>query len=155
MKFIADITLGKLTKWLRILGYDTVFYRGGIDQSFFETAKAEGRVALTRKQKLGQRRLPAPVLVISHDRVADQIKEVVEKLDLSGKTGQWFTRCINCNRELTVVRREEAAAYVPAYVLENYDVFQVCLSCKRVFWPGTHKENMQRFLMTHTPFHPL
>ena len=155
MKFIADITLGKLAKWLRILGYDTIFYRGSFDQSFLEKAKAEDRIALTRKQKLGQRCFPVPVLVISHDRVADQVKEITERLDLSGKTEQYFTRCINCNRELTPISKAEAAGYVPAHVLEDFAVFRVCLSCKRVFWPGTHKDNMQRFLRTRNPFHPL
>lgn len=152
MKFLTDGNVGKLSKWLRILGYDTLFHRKKIDQKCLMNAQKEGRVVLTRKQALSCRQYTGRLLVLHHDRVEEQIGEVFEKLSLRWEPERFFSRCIKCNVELAVVSKEAIVHAVPSYVLENSSVFRRCPSCGGVFWPGTHRDNMLQFIRRHIPF---
>ncbi|MBE9546277.1 MAG: Mut7-C RNAse domain-containing protein [Proteobacteria bacterium] len=142
MKFLADPTLGKLTKWLRILGYDTVYYMGDIDRSFLRKAQKEGRVALTRRRDMASRSFSGQMIIVCEDQVQNQIKEVTQKLSLKPDQGKLFSICLKCNKELKEVSREEVRGLVPDYVSENYKDFRMCPQCKGIFWPGTHRDNM-------------
>ena len=142
MKFLADSTLGKLTKWLRILGFDTIYYRGNIDRNFLRKAQREGRVVLTRKSDMARRSFSGRMVIISEDHVQNQIKEVKQKLSLKPDQGKLFSICLKCNKELEEVSREEVREYVPDYVFENYEDFRMCPQCQGIFWPGTHRDNM-------------
>ena len=82
-RFICDRNLGKLAKWLRILGYDTFFYRGNADRDFLRKADREGRIALTRKRDLERRQHAGCLVVIKADRADAQIGEILEVLALS------------------------------------------------------------------------
>ncbi|MBI3006700.1 MAG: DUF5615 family PIN-like protein, partial [candidate division NC10 bacterium] len=81
MRFLADAMVGRLAKWLRALGYDTLYYRDGDDEALLATAAAEGRVLLTRDTRLPRASLPAGSLLIQSDRVEDQIREVLRAYD--------------------------------------------------------------------------
>ncbi len=153
MIFLADITLGKLVKWLRILGYDTIFYRGIVDLPCLRKAEKEGRIVLTRKQKPPGKQYSGRLFVVTGDCVTDQIGEVFEKLGLIPESERFFTRCVKCNFELLTASQEEVSGRLPPYILENCSHFRRCPSCNGVFWPGTHKENMQKFLIARIPFH--
>ena len=142
MKFLADSTLGKLTKWLRILGFDTIYYRGNIDRNFLRKAQREGRIVLTRKKDMASRSFSGRMFIISEDHVQNQIKEVKQKLSLKPDQGKLFSICLKCNKELEEVSREEVREYVPDYVFENYEDFRMCPQCQGIFWPGTHRDNM-------------
>ncbi|MEA1936337.1 MAG: Mut7-C RNAse domain-containing protein [Thermodesulfobacteriota bacterium] len=142
MKFLADPTLGKLTKWLRILGFDTIYYRGNIDRNFLKKAQREGRIVLTRKKDMASRSFSGRMFIISEDYVQNQIKEIKQKLSLKPDQGKLFSICLKCNKELEEVSREEVREYVPDYVFENYNDFRMCPQCRSVFWPGTHRDNM-------------
>lgn len=135
-----------MSKWLRILGYDTLLHRKNIDLACLMNAQKEGRVVLTRKQALSRRQYAGRLLVLRHDRVEEQIGEVFEKLSLRWEPERFFSRCVKCNVELADASSEDAAPVVPGYVLENSSVFRRCPSCGSVFWPGTHKDNMLRFI---------
>ncbi len=149
MKFLTDITLGKLTKWLRILGYDTRWHHGCLAPSHLRMAEQEGRLVLTRNRALKPEKDPAGLLVILQDKVEGQLEEVLIKLNLRYEPKQAFSRCLKCNVPLSPVAREEVAGLVPEYVLENYDDFRRCPECRGIFWPGTHRGKMQSFLKTH------
>ena len=155
MRFLTDITLGKLTKWLRILGHDTALYRGNSDQLLIRMAKQEDRLVLTRKQNLRIGKHNAKLLVVIHDKVEAQLKEVMEKLSLSFEPQHCFTRCIKCNEQLALVSKEEVTGLIPDYVSEKYNDFRRCPSCKGIFWPGTHRDHMQTILKIRSHFHPL
>ena len=142
MKFLTDPTLGKLTKWLRILGFDTIYYRGDIDRNFLRKAQREGRVVLTRKKDMANRSFSGRMFIISEDHVQSQIKEVKQKLSLKPDQEKLFSICLKCNKELEEVSREEVREYVPDYVFENYEDFRMCPQCQSIFWPGTHRDNM-------------
>lgn len=155
MKFLTDLSLGKLTKWLRILGYDTVFYQGNIDLACLRKAEKEQRVVLTRQKALARRQYSGRLLIVNHDKLEKQIGEVIENLSLPYLPEQLFTRCVKCNAELLAVSKDYVAGYVPAYALENYTSFRRCSCCETVFWPGTHRDNMEKFIQFHNPFHRL
>ena len=153
MKFIADANLGKLAKWLRILGYDTTFYTGNADRSFLRKAHNEGRVVLTRKVELARREFSGRLVLIQNDHVRDQIREAMDKLLLHPQPERLFRICLKCNEELEEVPKEEIAGMVPPYVFENCSQFRICPRCRSIFWPGTHRDNIHRFFKTHIQSH--
>ena len=158
MKFLADSSLGRLSKWLRILGYDTVYWRGEADRSFLRKAEGEGRAVLTRRKDVLARQHPGIVLFVENDRVEVQIEEVLEKLDLRPEQKNLFTLCLRCNKSLMVAKPEEVRPLVPDYVFRTQSEFRVCPGCGGVFWPGTHRDRamktMARLLESDKPEAP-
>jgi uncharacterized protein with PIN domain len=140
MKFLADSSLGLLSKWLRILGYDTVYWRGEADRSFLRKAEGEGRAVLTRRKDVLARQHPGIVLFVENDRVEVQIEEVLEKLDLRPEPKNLFTLCLRCNESLKEAKPEDVRPLVPDHVYRTQSEFRVCPGCGGVFWPGTHRE---------------
>src|SRR5512137_1885761 len=140
MKFIADSSLGRLSKWLRILGYDTVYWRGVADRVFLRKAEREGRAVLTRRKDVLARQQPGLVLCVQNDRVEDQLVEVLGKLGLEPEPDKLFTLCLRCNESLKAAKPEEVRSLVPDYVFRTQREFRLCPGCGVVFWPGTHRE---------------
>ena len=153
MKFLTDTNLGKLAKWLRILGYDTILYPGDADRNFLRKAQREGRVVLTRKKDMATRQFSGKLVIVVSDRVQEQILEVMEKLSISADAGQLFSLCVRCNEALVAVDKEDVAGTVPAFVYDTHSAFRRCPSCKGIFWPGTHIDNALNHLKTHIQSH--
>lgn len=153
MRFITDATLGKLVKWLRILGYDTISHTGDANRSFLRKAQEEGRIVLTRKRDLAKRDFSGRLLLIQNDHVQDQIRELMDELPLHPQAERLLTICLKCNEKLEEVLREEIAGMVPPYVFENCSQFHTCPSCRGIFWAGTHRDNIHRFFKTHIQSH--
>ncbi len=141
LRFLADEMLGKLAKWLRTIGYDTVYYTGGGDSALVQRALAEDRVILTKDSHLVRRKLARKALFIRSDYPREQFKQVVEELGLDAQS-KLFTRCLVCNRELILVEKEVIRDRVPSYTYLTQDRFYECPGCERVYWPGTHKDSM-------------
>jgi uncharacterized protein with PIN domain len=144
MRFLADAMVGRLAKWLRALGYDTLYHRAGDDEALLATAAAEGRVLLTRDTHLPLASLPAGSLFIRSDRVEDQLREVLRAYALRPTSPG--TRCLRCNTILVPVPREGVAGRVPEFVLTRYTAFRTCPACGRIYWPGTHRARMDEVL---------
>jgi hypothetical protein len=140
MKFLADSSLGRLSKWLRILGYDTVYCRGDADRIFLRKAEKEGRAVLTRRKDVLARQHPGIVLFVESDRVEGQLVEVLGKLGLKSDPENLFTLCLRCNESLKEAKPEEVRPLVPDYVFRTQSEFRVCPKCRGVYWPGTHRE---------------
>lgn len=151
IRFIADRNLGTLTKWLRILGYDTLYERGNADLDFLRKAAAEGRIALTRKRNLACRPHPACLVVVKADRTPDQLAEVLEALTIIPNPVKRMTLCLRCNKPLEAIPKETAEGLVPVYVYQKYRQFRRCPLCGRIFWPGTHRERVEERLKTQLP----
>jgi hypothetical protein len=153
VKFITDVNLGKLAKWMRLLGYDTVFYHGNADQDFLKRAAQEGRVALTRKKAMAGK-LPSGNLVIIHsDNVLDQLRELMETLSFLPDPARMFSICARCNADLIEVSKDKISGMVPDYIFASHTEFHMCPHCKGVYWPGTHIEKVQSFLRMHIQNH--
>ena len=144
MKFVADDMLGKLAKWLRLLGYDVTYPAPAEDSQLLRSAQAEDRVLLTRDRGLAGRFSGRKVLVVSGDPWA-QLSQVVEELDLD-VGGGFLTRCSICNEPIEPLPKEEAEGLVPPYVFGTHDRFARCPKCGRVYWEGSRVERMKRRL---------
>jgi len=153
VRFITDRSLGRLSKWLRLLGYDTVYYRGEADRTFLRKAEKEGRVVLTKKRDLAGRSHPGRMLILREDRVGDQIGEVLSELSIQPDPAAMFRRCLLCNEGLEEVTPERVAGVIPDYVLRHGRDFRRCPRCGKVFWPGTHRARAIQFLRAHIPVH--
>jgi hypothetical protein len=155
VKFIADVNLGKLAKWLRIFGYNTVFYPENADKAFLRKAEREGRVALTRKKPIVRGLSSGGLVIIQSDTVFDQLVEIMGKLPFIPEPDRMFSICVRCNEELMEVDKEEVSGMVPDYIFVSHTEFRMCLHCKRVFWRGTHSEKAQHHLKMHIQSYPL
>ena len=144
MKFIADRTLGKLARELRILGYDTRYYRGEDLYPMIRLAREEGRVILTRNTKLLPRRPEDKILTIVEDDPRLQLKQIIRDGYVSLDNERLLSRCLLCNDLLKEISREEAHGKVPDYILHHQERFFQCPQCQRIYWKGSHQENMQK-----------
>ncbi len=135
--------LGTLAKWLRILGYDTLFDPALDDRQLVRLARAEDRVLLTRDRELARRR-GVRVLLITSQRLDDQVLQVLSDLHLDSDRA--FSRCPVCNDLLEPMDREAARLRVPVYVARTQETFNYCPTCQRVYWRGTHRQRMDERL---------
>jgi hypothetical protein len=131
--------LGKLARWLRILGYDTAYERLIDDERLVERVLAENRWLLTRDRFLARRRaLRGRLTLLTSDHVPEQLQQLARDIHLDLRLDASMPRCPDCNRVLEELSREAAAPRVPLYVAQTYAVFAICPACGRIFWPGTH-----------------
>jgi len=144
-RFIADAMLGKLARWLRILGYDTRYDARADDHELVRLARAEGRILLTRDRDLARRR-GVDCLFIEDEEVEAQLLQVMRDLTLS--TARAFSRCVVCNEPLQPVDKAEVRNRVPPYVYRTQERFALCHGCARVYWPATHWQRMRERLAT-------
>jgi hypothetical protein len=135
--------VGTLAKWLRILGYDTWFDPELDDHQLVRLARAEDRVLLTRDRELAQRPGLQSVFLTS-ECLESQIGQVLAELRL--EPDRSFSRCPVCNEQLAEVDRETAGERVPAYVARTQESFRACPACHRVYWRGTHWQQMDEQL---------
>jgi uncharacterized protein with PIN domain len=144
MIFIADKTLGKLAKWLRILGYDTVYWRSDDLTGLLNRAVEEGRALITKDTKLYQEKGAIRALLIREDNPFLQIKEVVRHFRLTVNKEMLFSRCLTCNALLEDVIPEEVREEVPDYIYHTHQEFSRCPSCQKVYWAGSHYGHMAK-----------
>ena len=129
MKFIADRMLGKLAKELRMLGYDTVYYRGENAYSLIESARGEGRVILTRSTQFTPERSEDRIVRIMEDKPSLQLRELIQRKIISLHEEPLFSRCLLCNVLLAEIPREEAEGKVPDFIFYQQTDFLRCPQC--------------------------
>ena len=144
-KFIADINVGKLARWLRIMGYDTLIFKGQDDADMLTVAIAENRVILTRDSGIMKRKSVArgqiKAILIKSDNVHEQFGQVLETLKPFFPP-RLFMLCVECNEPLMEKRKEEVRKRVPPYVYETQNEYMQCPACGRIYWKGTHWQAM-------------
>ncbi len=141
-RFAMDCMLGRLAKWLKILGYDTLYFNHVADEELVERARAEGRLLLTRDRRLTERRRARPFLLIESERSETQVREVARALGLKLREDRLLTRCLPCNVETLDVPRDGVEGLVPPYVFRTQTRFRCCPGCGRVYWGATHRDRM-------------
>jgi hypothetical protein len=149
LKFIADENVGKLARWLRLLGFDTLFFKGENDGQMVEIALIENRIIVTRDTRIIKRSLIAggkvKALLLKTDNVYEQTQIALAELDLK----PWirlFSLCLECNQSLVSLSREAVRERVPPYVWQTQIEYVECPVCRRVYWKGTHWTAMRHFL---------
>jgi uncharacterized protein with PIN domain len=147
--FIVDSNAGKLARWLRMMGYDTLFFNDIEDGRLVDMAMKEGRVVVTRDTQIAKRRVAANgslrVILTRDDDPRKQLLQVMKELSLDCRQMQ-FTRCLECNRRLKPRSKEEVKDLVPPYVFSTQTQYMQCPSCSRVYWQGTHWQRMKSAL---------
>ncbi|MEK6779371.1 MAG: Mut7-C RNAse domain-containing protein [Candidatus Deferrimicrobiota bacterium] len=139
-RFIADVMLGKLATWLRLLGCDVEYFPKISDDDLVERAFRTGRVILTRDTELIRRRkVRDNHFFVRGDGFRDQLRQVAERFSIV-PFGRIMTRCLRCNETLMVIDRSEVRDRVPPYVFETQRDFRTCGRCGRVYWRGTHRD---------------
>lgn len=132
-RFVADHMLGSLARWLRMMGYDTVYDRKLDDPSIVQLARAEARFVLTRDKELGKE---PGALLVEQDDLDSQLKAVAERYGVRFRPE--LIRCSACNGDLVEIAKEQAREVVPEGALAGNDRFWKCGKCGKVFWKGTH-----------------
>jgi uncharacterized protein len=144
--FIADSMLGRLARWLRVMGCDVEYFPEIGDAELVERGERSGRLILTRDTLLIRRRRARDnFFFVEGDHFRDQVRQVVRAFALE-PCGGFLTRCLECNALLHDIDREVAAGKVPPYVFATQEQFQSCPGCGRLFWGGTHRERMEEEL---------
>jgi len=134
-RFVADKTLGRLARWLRIVGCDVLYGPSG--KGLLQAARRQHRIVLTRDRRLTRMPGMPPFLRVESDRFRDQLRQVIEAFAIDPGEAL-FRRCIDCNAELVEATREEVAGRVPAFVLATQTRFRRCPRCRHVYWDATH-----------------
>jgi hypothetical protein len=145
MKFILTRELGRLSKWLRILGFDAAYFNQDNLSSLIIQALRDERIILTRNLRL-LRPSGVKVVLIKDERIKEQINEVLKKFNLKPSSETMFSRCIICNEELVDIEKEKIKDRVPEYVFKTQEDFVTCPQCKRIYWQGTHWGNAREIL---------
>jgi len=141
---MCDEMLGSLAKWLRILGHDTKYVKGCEDEEIAKMAIKEGRVLLTRDKNLAKKVKNS--IYLENNGLENQLKKILEKLNLKIEDEKILTRCIVCNEKIVEIEKEMVKGKVPEHVYETHDKFYICPKCERIYWIGTHFDNMKKFI---------
>ncbi len=148
-KFIVDRNVGKLARWLRMMGYNTLLFGDGDDSRMVAAARAEGRVILTKDTEVVKRRLitsgQIKAILIASDEPEQQIHQVIDSLNLDSRFRP-FTLCLECNHPLEERSKQQVKNLVPPYVFRTQDKYMECPACHRIFWQGTHWQAMTQKL---------
>ncbi len=139
LRFVADAMLGRLAKWLRILGYDTLYNPDWDDARLVRIARAEDRILLTRDNGLARRK-GACVILLEQENWSAQLQQLHRTLGLMSVAP--FTRCPVCNDLLEPISKDQAWGQVPPYIFVTQQEFRLCPSCNRFYWRGSHWDEM-------------
>lgn len=143
--FLLDVHLGRLAAYLRMLGFDTLYENDRDDDVLARIAHDEGRILLTRDVGLLKRGAVVYGHFVRESAPERQAAEVVERYALAQDLRP-FTRCLSCNGALHPVAKAAVADRLPESVRREYDTFERCEVCDKVFWQGTHHRRMQALI---------
>jgi uncharacterized protein with PIN domain len=148
-RFIVDHNVGKLAKWLRMMGYDTLFFSGDNDSRMIALARKEDRVILTKDTQIMRRRLVTngqiKAILIRDDKPEIQMHQVITTLNLDPQFRP-FSICLECNQPLRERSKPQVKDLVPPYVFQTQSQYMECPTCHRIYWRGTHWQAMIRKL---------
>ena len=137
--FAAEKTLGKLAKWLRLLGFDTLYESEVTADEFIENL-GNDRILLTRTQHIRTKSTISRSIFVHSDHWVEQLKQIILELGLNAAQTRPFSRCLHCNILIVTAEKEALWGRVPDYIFESHDHFLTCPKCGKVYWSGSHTE---------------
>lgn len=149
-RFFADAMLGRLARWLRLLGFDCAWELDIEDDVLVRRATEEGRIVLSRDRALAQEWRVSDIHLVASELLAEQLREVIGRFELADRIRP-LSRCSRCNVALRPTTPSEVPGRIPPRVLEGRRVFRVCPRCGRVYWEGTHTDRILRRLAEWLP----
>jgi hypothetical protein len=142
-KFIADINLGDIVKYMRVLGFDLYCDSLLSTREIIEISKRENRVILTKSRKLLKFKDVSHAIFIRPGTTTEQIRRIIDYLDIKDNIKP-FSRCLRCNTPLKSVLKEIILDRIPPKTKEFCDEYVQCQSCNKIYWKGTHFINMKK-----------
>ena len=136
IRFVAETTLGKLAKWLRILGFDTIYGTNVAGEKLIDTVR--DRTLLTRTKGIRNMKIAKECIFITSNHPFEQLREVVLTMGIEEEDIRLFSRCIQCNASIRSIEKNAVRGRVPDYIWETHDAFQTCNHCRRIYWSGSH-----------------
>jgi hypothetical protein len=146
MRFVCDVMLGTLAKKLRMLGIDTSYHNNITEESLLAASLKENRIVLTRKTAFPISNKAVPVLFILDNNPKNQLRQTISYFKMTKDVISPFSRCISCNKELIPLKKDLAEGKVADYVFNTTDSFTTCPACEKIYWAGTHFQNMKRLI---------
>ncbi|WP_246853687.1 Mut7-C ubiquitin/RNAse domain-containing protein [Rufibacter aurantiacus] len=143
--FVLDVHLGKLARYLRLLGFDTLYENHYDDQTIAQLAAKEQRIVLTRDIGLLKQKVVVWGYWLRSQHLETQLAEVMKRFGLKSQT-QPFTRCMACNGSIAEVPKESILPLLQPKTKAYFQEFYQCPICQRVYWKGSHYDKMQGFL---------
>jgi uncharacterized protein with PIN domain len=148
LKFLADGMLGKLTRWLRMLGHDVVYTGSMNDNELILKAKKENRILLTRDVQLYQQAIVkgAEAFLLESPNQIMNLAQTAKRFKLSLEINPELSRCPKCNTKIKPVQKKEVAGKVPKKTLVYNNAFWQCPNCQQIYWRGAHWREIEKTL---------
>lgn len=144
-RFVLDVHLGRLARYLRLLGFDTLYRNDFGDAELAEQSDLQRRILLTRDVGLLKRSRVTRGAYLRQTAPREQLREVVDRFDLRGSLKP-YSRCMHCNGRLARIARAQLAGRLDANILQRHARFRQCRDCGRLYWPGTHLVRLQALI---------
>lgn len=148
ISFIVDVNVGRLARYLRAAGFDTLYDRRWGDEYIAELISGSDRVLLTRDKRLLMRKQVRFGRYIRAIDPVDQLQEVIGLFGLEGKFTP-FTRCLKCNSVLQPVAKAAIIHRLEPLTIQYYRSFSLCPDCDKIYWAGSHIDKMRRLFSSH------
>ena len=146
-KFIADVHLGRLAHYLRMLGFDALYENNYEDDEIVKISLKEKRAILTKDRGILKRSEVTHGYWVRSSKVKEQVVEIIKRFDMKKLIGE-FTRCTECNTILKSISKSEIINKLPPKVSRSQKSFSICPLCKKLYWKGTHHQRMLSFIKT-------
>ncbi len=147
-RFIVDSMLGDLARWLRLLGYDTLYYRKIPDPRIVTVALEQNRIIVTRDRGLAilARKRGARVVLLRGESIEEHLAQLNIEAGVALYADPSRSRCPYCNTPLRHVNKAEVKERVPPEVYIRYEDFWTCPKCGQVYWQGSHWRKIREIL---------
>lgn len=144
-RFILDVHLGKLTRHLRLLGFDAQYDNHYSDESIINYSVKEKRIILTRDKGLLKNKIVIHGYLVRNTNPDKQIIEVLQRFDLKNQFYP-FSRCLECNGLLREIEKSKLTQIIPTSIKKYYEYFTQCEWCKKIYWEGTHYHKLKKWI---------
>jgi uncharacterized protein with PIN domain len=150
LKFVADGMLGRLARWLRLLGHDTKYSNSMEDRQLLAIAQKERRILLTRDLQLYQRATAKGLdaFYVEGQTQAEKLAHIAKRFDIRLDIDMTQSRCPRCNATVKSAQKEEIRKKVEENTFSSYNDFWICPKCKQAYWQGAHWPKIRKILDT-------
>jgi len=146
LRFIADSMLGKLARWLRLMGFDTLYFPSISDLELVRMARKEKRIILTMDACLALTLEKDKYIFLTYSNPYQQLKYLVKELGLDPWDGL-FSRCVYCNKLVEKIKdKSEIKNKVPLHLFNSNSSFYRCPVCGRIYWEGSHHQKIRTII---------
>jgi uncharacterized protein len=145
IKFVLDVHLGTLARYLRMIGFDSKYQNNFIDNEMVNISLKENRTILTRDKGILKRNQVTHGYWVRNENPELQLKEVADRFCLTNQVRE-FDRCLDCNSRLEKVDKESIITKLPLRVRQRQNDFWHCKECDKIFWRGSHFEKMKKMI---------